>query len=116
MATKVIVQLPGNRNYAVRIGSGIIAQLGQNVREIERLSSARDVLVITDDNVAPLYLAQEAMKQFVDQFDVGRIKIGIVGFANKSKVWLEATSDREHIIASSGRFIFLLIIDFCVLL
>ena len=58
MATKVIVQLPSNRNYAVRIGSGIIAQLGQNVREIERLSSARDVLVVTDDNVAPLYLAQ----------------------------------------------------------
>ena len=51
----------------------------------------------------PLYLAQEAMKEFVDQFDVGRIKIGIVGFANKSKVWLEATSDREHIKNSIDR-------------
>ena len=41
MATKVIVQLPSNRNYAVRIGSGIIAQLGQNVREIERTHRQR---------------------------------------------------------------------------
>ena len=51
----------------------------------------------------PLWLAQEAMKSFVDQFDVGRIKIGIVGFANKAKVWLEATSDLERIRNSIDR-------------
>ena len=48
----------------------------------------------------PMYLAQESMKDFVDQFDVGRIKFGIVGFANKAKVWLEATSDIERIRSS----------------
>ena len=58
MATKVIVQLPGERDYAVRIGSGVIAQLGKNLRETDRFEQARDVLVITDSNVAPLYLAQ----------------------------------------------------------
>ena len=58
MATKVIVQLPQERDYAVRIGSGVIAKLGQNLREIDHLASVRDVLVITDSNVAPLYLAQ----------------------------------------------------------
>lgn len=58
MATKVIVQIPDERDYAVRIGSGVIAQLGQSLREVERLASARDALVITDENVAPLYLAQ----------------------------------------------------------
>ncbi len=58
MATKVIVQLPGERDYAVRIGSGISNQLGQNLRELDRFKNARDVLVITDSNVAPLYLAQ----------------------------------------------------------
>ena len=58
MATKVIVQLPGERDYAVRIGGGVIASLGQNLREVEGLSRARDALVITDANVAPLYLAQ----------------------------------------------------------
>ena len=58
MATKVIVQLPGEQDYAVRIGSGIMGSLGQNLREIERLATARDALVITDSNVAPLYLAR----------------------------------------------------------
>ena len=58
MATKVIVQIPGERDYAVRIGSGVIGALGQNLREIDRFSAARDALVITDSNVGPLYLAQ----------------------------------------------------------
>ena len=58
MATKVIVQLPGEQDYAVRIGSGVIGALGQNLREIGRFATARDVLVITDSNVAPLYLAR----------------------------------------------------------
>lgn len=58
MATKVIVQIPGEADYAVRIGSGVIGKLGQNLREIERFARARDVLVITDSNVGPLYLAK----------------------------------------------------------
>ena len=58
MATKIIVQLPGERDYAVRIGSGVITALGSNIREIERFAKIRDVLVVTDSNVAPLYLAQ----------------------------------------------------------
>lgn len=58
MATKVIVQIPGEVDYAVRIGSGVIGKLGQNLREIERFARARDVLVITDSNVGPLYLAK----------------------------------------------------------
>ena len=56
MATKVIVSLPDERDYSVRIGSGVIGALGRNVREIERFAHVRDVLVVTDSNVAPLYL------------------------------------------------------------
>ena len=58
MATKVIVQIPGERDYPVRIGGGVIDKLGQNLREIDRFGQARDVLVITDSNVAPLYLSR----------------------------------------------------------
>ena len=58
MATKVIVQLPGECDYAVRIGEGVIEKLGQNLREIDRFATARDALVVTDSNVAPLYLAR----------------------------------------------------------
>ena len=58
MATKVIVSLPGEDDYAVRIGAGVMSELGRNLREIGRFSETKDVLVITDSNVAPLYLAK----------------------------------------------------------
>lgn len=58
MATKVIVQIPGEADYGVRIGEGILDALGENVRSIERFARTRDVLVISDSNVAPLYLAR----------------------------------------------------------
>ena len=65
MATKVLVNLPGEREYAVRIGSGIIESLGRNLREVELFEKTRDVLVITDGNVGPLYLAR--VKQSLSQ-------------------------------------------------
>lgn len=58
MATKIIVELPGARDYAVRIGSGILDALGENMRSIDQLACTTDVLIVTDSNVAPLYLAQ----------------------------------------------------------
>ena len=58
MATKVIVSLPGEDDYAVRIGAGVMSALGRNLREIGRFSATKDVLVVTDSNVAPLYLAK----------------------------------------------------------
>lgn len=57
MATKVIVNIPDEAPYAVRIGEGVIADLGRNLRDIPRFAQTSDVLVITDGNVAPLYLA-----------------------------------------------------------
>ena len=58
MATKVIVSLPGEQDYAVRIGAGVMDALGRDVRAIDRFAKTRDALVITDSNVGPLYLAQ----------------------------------------------------------
>ena len=58
MATKVIVSLPGEDDYVVRIGAGVMSALGRNLREIGRFSQTKDALVITDSNVAPLYLAK----------------------------------------------------------
>lgn len=56
MATKVIVRLPDKPEYCVRIGEGIISSLGSDLRQIERFSQTKDVLIITDSNVGPLYL------------------------------------------------------------
>ena len=58
MATKVIVDLPDEDDYAVRIGSGVLSTLGTSLRGVRRLEKLRDALVITDTNVAALYLAR----------------------------------------------------------
>ena len=58
MATRIDVNLPGECAYSVRIGAGILASLGRNLRGMDRFAQVRDVLVITDDNVGPLYLGK----------------------------------------------------------
>ena len=55
MATKVIVSIPNEVDYAVRIGSGILDDLGSKAAALGSFSQA---LIITDSNVGPLYLAQ----------------------------------------------------------
>ena len=52
MATKVIVNIPGETPYDVRIGAGALDGLGQRMRAVEALASMERVLVITDANVA----------------------------------------------------------------
>jgi 3-dehydroquinate synthase len=57
-AVKVVVQIPGETDYGVRIGEGILDGLGQTLRQIEAVATCPHVLVISDSNVAPLYLAR----------------------------------------------------------
>ena len=83
MATKVVVSLADGRAYNVRIGSGIIAALGQNLRAVEQLASVRRALVITDSNVAPLYLAQVKGSLSAAGFKVSEITVP-AGEASKS--------------------------------
>lgn len=75
MATKVIVQLPEKPDYCVRIGSGILQSLGSDLREIERFANTNDVLVITDSNVAPLYLAKTVDVLKAAGFTVGSLSV-----------------------------------------
>ncbi len=56
-ATKVVVNIPDEVPYDVRIGQNIVGRLGQDLRKLERFAALEQLLVITDDNVAPLYLA-----------------------------------------------------------
>lgn len=57
-ATKVVVNIPGEVAYNVRIGAGVLASLGQSMRNVPSLAGAEQVLVITDTNVGPLYLSR----------------------------------------------------------
>lgn len=56
-ATKVIVNIPGEETYDVRIGSGVLAKLGAHLRKLPAFADADRALIITDENVAPLYRA-----------------------------------------------------------
>ena len=55
-ATKIVVNIPGEAPYDVRIGATVLAGLGESVRRLEKVGDAPHLLVITDSNVAPLYL------------------------------------------------------------
>ena len=55
-ATKVVVNIPGESSYDVRIGLTARCGCRAYCRKIDKVANASRVLVITDDNVAPLYL------------------------------------------------------------
>lgn len=61
MATNVIVNIPDEEPYGVRIGAGILDGLGAHLRDIESLAKVRHALIITDTNVAPLYCDRAKM-------------------------------------------------------
>ena len=75
MAIKVIVSLPGERDYAVRIGGGVLSQLGSNLRAIDRFARTRDALVVTDTNVGPLYLGTAKASLAGEGFRVTEITV-----------------------------------------
>lgn len=54
-ATKVVVNVPGEDAYDVRIGAGILDSLGAHLRRVPALERTERALVVTDANVAPLY-------------------------------------------------------------
>lgn len=56
-ATKVVVNIPGEKAYDVRIGAGVLAKLGKSMRKVPALAEIERALVITDEHVAPLYRA-----------------------------------------------------------
>lgn len=60
-ATRIVVDIPEERPYDVRIGEGILAGLGEKLVPVLEAQPPSRILVITDANVAPLYL--EACKQ-----------------------------------------------------
>lgn len=52
-STKVVVNLPHDDSYDVRIGPGLLDGLGEYARSV---TSAGEALVVSDSHVAPLYL------------------------------------------------------------
>ena len=57
-ATKIVVNIPGEAPYDVRIGATVLAGLGESVRRLDGVGRAPHLLVLTDSNVGPLYLEE----------------------------------------------------------
>lgn len=57
MPTKVIVDIPGEAPYDVRIGPGVLARLGAHMRALPALANVERVLVVADEETARLYRA-----------------------------------------------------------
>ncbi len=55
----------GERSYHIDIGSGLLAQAGQKIKE---QTGALKCVVVTDENVAPLYL--DTLKQSLNKHDL----------------------------------------------
>ncbi len=81
-ATKIVVNIPDETPYDVRIGSEVLDGLGAYCKRIESVAHAPRLLVVTDSNVAPLYLerAKDSLRQ------VGyRVSDIVVGAGEESK-------------------------------
>lgn len=62
LVTRIIVDIPDTPSYDVRVAPGALHDLGPSLRRIDRNPRA---LIVTDDSVAPLYLAdvKESLEQ-----------------------------------------------------
>lgn len=74
-ATKIAVNIPDLDPYNVRIGVGVLDQLGKSMRAVPSLANTKRALVITDTNVAPLYLEQAKEALAASDFRVNDITI-----------------------------------------
>lgn len=53
---KIVVNIPGEAPYDVRIGDDVMSSLGAYLRKTPATAQCPHVLIVTDSNVAPLYL------------------------------------------------------------
>ncbi|MDO4182637.1 MAG: 3-dehydroquinate synthase [Coriobacteriia bacterium] len=74
-ATKVNVNIVGETAYDVRIGSGVLGQMGTSLRKVPACAQATRVLVITDSNVGPLYLQQAKASLVAADYKVNDITV-----------------------------------------
>lgn len=54
--TRIEVAIPGEKEYSVRIGEDVLDTLGRDMLDVPAVSGCPTALVLSDSNVAPLYL------------------------------------------------------------
>lgn len=54
---RIVVSIPGEEDYDVRVGEGLLSGLGDQLRACAATANAPKAIVVTDENVERLYLA-----------------------------------------------------------
>lgn len=101
----VLVDL-GERQYAIRIGCGVLAEVG---RACAALYKGQRMLVVSDENVAPHYLEGTVKSLEAEGFTVATLVLpageGTKSLANLARVWEAAVSaklDRKSVLVALG--------------
>ncbi len=95
---RIVVSIPGEADYDVRIGQEVLAGLGEQLRACPATAQASQVLVITDANVERLYLPQamEALR------DAGYEAANLVVPAGEDSKSLDVAGEVWNAMASVG--------------
>ena len=54
-STRIVVDVPGEQAYDVRVGEGLLAKLGAHLRAVPATAQAERALVVTDEAVDARY-------------------------------------------------------------
>ncbi|MCD8317090.1 MAG: 3-dehydroquinate synthase [Eggerthellaceae bacterium] len=84
MATKVVVNIPDEEPYDVRIGEDILKDLGPALKRMDITKNAKSLLIVSDDNVAPIYL--EAAKDSLRKMNYNIYDIEVPAGENSKSV------------------------------
>lgn len=75
-ATRVVIDIPGERRYSVRIGGALLEGIGEYCRGIKELSSCPHVVIVTDSHAGPLYLDAVRNSFIRAEYKVSDIEVG----------------------------------------
>lgn len=82
-ATRIDVQIPGESAYDVRVGDSILSSLGAECRKVAPVAECPQLLLLSDSNVAPLYMSSAKNSLVGAGYKVSDVTVG-AGEASKS--------------------------------
>lgn len=82
-ATRIDVQIPGESAYDVRVGDSILSSLGAECRKVAAVAECPQLLLLSDSNVAPLYMSAAKNSLVGAGYKVSDVTVG-AGEASKS--------------------------------
>lgn len=109
MERKTLLVELAERSYPIHIGPALLAQLPQLLRETDAAAKASKVFILSDENVAPLYMEQVATQLAAEGFAVATCVVEAGEQAKRLAVYeqvitaaIEAGLDRKSLLLALG--------------